>query len=128
MFFVVFIFYQVLRLHLCFLYFKLLDFASTLFWIRRSDFTFAFFNQDIQISPSHYGSNIQTSSTSHFLVPRFRCSDFIFRKLGIHTSPLYESDVQTSSASHFRHYSLDVQTLFSTDCTFRLRLCVYILD
>ena len=46
------------------------------------------------------GSDVQTSSASHFLAQQIRRSDFVFYILGVQTLSSYGSDVQTSSASH----------------------------
>ena len=51
-----------------------------------------FYRSDVQTLPS-YGSDVQTSSTSHLLASQFRHSDFVFCRLGVQTSPSYGLDV-----------------------------------
>ena len=49
---------------------------------------------------SSYGSDVQTSSASHFLAEEIKRSDFVFRISSVQTLHVYGLDVQTSSASH----------------------------
>ena len=69
------------------------------YWAYPSNSPFTIFSSGVQTSLL-YGSDVQTSSASHFLAQQIRRSDFVFYVSGVQTSLLYGSDVQTSFVSH----------------------------